>query len=485
MVTFGLSKTKIISGLQCPKRLYLQVHNPELAQYSGHAEYLVANGYLVGEVARGLHPEGRLVGGGQDFSAAIRQTREMLAADGDKLLFEPAFEHLGVAIKADLFFRRRGSCRLTEVKASSQVKGYHLNDVAIQRWVIEGAGYPLRSTVILHIDTSFVYQGDGDYRRLFKAADVTEEIESLLEQVPIWIKELRKVLAGSMPVIEVGPQCSDPFDCEFLDYCDRDSPEYPVSILPRAGKTLERLFALGYRDLRAVPLEKLDTARHKRVWRATRTGEPELDPQARDLVRAYPYPRFYLDFETVMFAVPIWAGTRPYETLPFQWSCHIETESGALTHKEFIGVSGQPPMRDFAESLIATLGEQGAVIVYGSFESTVLRKLIERFPDLEVPITRITRRIKNLLLVAQNCYYHRDMKGSWSLKDVLPTIAPDLDYSTLDEVQDGGMAQAAYAEAIDPATAPEHRDKLICALREYCKMDTLALVRITRFFAGA
>lgn len=141
-------------------------------------------------------------------------------------------------------------------------------------------------------------------------------------------------------------------------------------------------------------------------------------------------------------------------------------------------------MREFAESLIATLGQQGAVIVYGSFESSILKKLIERFPDLDVPITKIIRRLKNLLPIAQNCYYHRDMKGSWSLKDVLPTVAPDLDYSTLGEVQDGGMAQAAYAEAIDPATAPERRDELIRALREYCKTDTLALVRITRFFAG-
>lgn len=318
MAAFGLLKTKIISGLQCPKRLYLQVHQPESARYSDRAEYLVANGHLVGEVARRLHPRGKLVGGGEDVSAAIRQTREMVAADDDKLLFEAAFEHLGVVVKADLFSRRRGSCRLSEVKASSGVRGYHLNDVAIQRWVIEGAGYPLRSTVILHIDTSFVYQGDGDYRRLFKAADVTQDIEPLLEQVPIWIKELRKVLAGSVPAIEVGPQCSDPFDCEFIDYCNRDSPEYPVSILPRAGKTLGRLLASGYRDLCAVPLEELGTARQKRVWRVTRTGEPELDPKVRDLVRAFPCPRFYLDFETVMFAVPIWAGTRPYEMLPFQ-----------------------------------------------------------------------------------------------------------------------------------------------------------------------
>ena len=483
----GLSKSKIISGLQCLKRLYLQVHQPELAETSEQAERLINFGYRVQEVARGLHPDGKLVGHESAVAEAIRQTSELLQEPGDRLLFEPAFQHIGVAVRADLFSRHHDQYRLNEVKASTEVKDYYYNDIAIQRWVIEGAGYPLRSTIVSHIDNQFVYQGDGDYQGLFKEVDITEETEPLQEMVPAWIKDLRKMLAGPLPEIAMGKQCSDPFECEFQQFCSRGlpKPEYPVSVLPYGGKTVEKLLAKGYTDLRDVPENELSNQRHKWVWRATKTGEPGLDPRVREIVRKLPYPRFYLDFETAQFAVPIWAGTRPYEQLPFQWSCHIESEGGVSTHKEFINVTREPPIRQFAESLIAALGEHGAIVVWGSFEGTRLRELAARFPDLEVRLMKIVQRINDLLPIAQNHYYHRDMQGSWSLKCVLPTIAPDLDYSKLGEVQEGSMAQTAYLEAIDPETPPERREKLVNSLREYCKMDTLALVRIARFFASS
>jgi len=486
MVAFGLSKTKIISGLQCVKRLYLQVHQPKEAEIDERAERLIQSGYRVQEVARGLHPEGRLIGYQTAVADALRQTSELLQEPGDRVLFEAAFQHVGVAVRTDVLSREHDRYRLTEVKASTQVKGYYYNDVAIQRWVIEGAGYPLKSTIVSHIDDQFIYPGEGDYRGLFKKVDVTDEIESLQEQVPAWINELRKMLAGPVPTIEMGAQCHDPFECEYQKYCCRSlapQPEYPVTLLPRGGKMVQRLLDAGYADLMKVPESELETTRHKRVWRVTRTGNAELDPQAAALVRGLGYPRYFLDFETAQFAVPIWAGTRPYEQLPFQWSCHIETEGGALAHKEYIGASGEPPMRAFSESLISALGVAGPVLVFGHFETRILKELAGRYPDLEAQLVKIVRRITNLHLVADAHYYHRDMKGSWSLKSILPTIAPDLDYSRLDEVQDGGEAQSAYVEAIDPHTTPQRRDQLINALREYCKLDTLALVRLTRFLA--
>ena len=196
MSRFGLSKTKIISGLQCVKRLYLQVHQPELAETSEQSERLINFGYRVQEVARGLHPDGKLVGHETAVGEAIRQTSELLQEPGDRLLFESAFQHIGVAVRADLFSRHHDRYRLCEVKAATSVKDYYYNDIAIQRWVIEGAGYPLKSSSVSHIDNQFVYPGDGDYRGLFKEVDISEEIEPLQEMVPAWIKDLRKMLAG-------------------------------------------------------------------------------------------------------------------------------------------------------------------------------------------------------------------------------------------------------------------------------------------------
>ena len=192
--------------------------------------------------------------------------------------------------------------------------------------------------------------------------------------------------------------------------------------------------------------------------------------------------RHYLDFETIQFAIPIWQGTRPYQQLPFQYSCHIEHSGGILTHREFLDTSGKPPMRSLSEGLITDLGAHGPIITYGHFERMIINILIELYPDLTGPLTALQERILDLLPLLRQNYYHPDMDGSWSIKAVLPTIAPDLAYDTLEEVHDGNEAQIAFLEAIHPETTPERREALRRNMLKYCGQDTLAMVRIMRHF---
>ncbi len=253
-------------------------------------------------------------------------------------------------------------------------------------------------------------------------------------------------------------------------------------MLPRGGKAVATLRAAGYRDLRDVPDGTLTAPNHVRVWRATKTGRPDITPGAGAELAALPYPRFYLDFETVQMAVPIWAGTRPYEQLPFQWSCHVEKADGSLEHGAFLDLSGTPPMRAFAESLIAFVGTDGPIFSYSSFEQTILKRCAIRFPDLGRTSECDSRtRLVDLLPLAERSYYHPAMMGSWSIKSVVPTIAPDLDYGKLGEVQDGGQAGVAYLEAIDPRTATARREAIERDLSAYCAHDTLAMVRLAHF----
>jgi hypothetical protein len=154
-----------------------------------------------------------------------------------------------------------------------------------------------------------------------------------------------------------------------------------------------------------------------------------------------------------------------------------------LEHLSFLDISGGAPMRSFAESLIDAMGSDGPILVYNQgFENARIRELAIMFPDLAELLASLTERVVDLLPIARQHYYHPAMKGSWSIKAVLPTIAPELDYSTLAEVQDGGMAQAAFLEAIEPDTAEVRREDLRHALLEYCQLDTLAMVRLTHFF---
>jgi hypothetical protein len=179
------------------------------------------------------------------------------------------------------------------------------------------------------------------------------------------------------------------------------------------------------------------------------------------------------------------ANTSPFfPHVPFQWSCHIEYAPGQLRHEMFLDVSGEDPRRGCAESLIKALANEGPVLVYSAqFEKGRIAELAQRFPDLAPALLSINDRIVDLLPMARQHYYHPAMKGSWSIKAVLPTIAPDLRYDEL-EVGDGGDAQNAYSEIVNHKTTKERKHQLTEGLREYCALDTLAMVRLAWFFEG-
>lgn len=485
----GLSKSRIIAWKQCPKQLWLQAYQPSQAGISESSRRNFQIGNAVGEVARSVYPSGILIEDVHDLKGALKSTQEALAKNSSQPLFEAAFQHDGVLVRADVMLPGKQGYRMVEVKSSTGLKDYHLNDCAIQTWIVKQNGIPLTSVELAHIDTSFVYQGDDDYHGLFRHVPLDERLAPLLDQVPCWIEGARDTLSSKdEPAIEPGEQCVDPFECPFYAYCTRnmempEEPEFPLGVLYRmqAGKK-EELRAQGHEDALTVPESELNETQ-RWIQRISRSGKAELKPAAQRELSALPYPRYHLDFETITLAVPRWAGTRPYGTqVPFQWSCHIEDEPGKLRHAMFLDTSGGDPRRSFAESLIRILGADGPVFVYNqSFEKARIKELAEHCADLADDLLAINERVVDLLPIAQANYYHPDMKGSWSIKAVLPTIAPDLAYGDLD-VGNGEDAQVAYAELLDFNTSNEQRKKLTEGLLAYCERDTLAMVRIAWFF---
>jgi hypothetical protein len=480
-----LSKSRILAGWQCHKRLWLEVHAPERAQYSAASQRAFGIGHEVGDLARRLFPGGTLIGHDGELSAALAQTAELVARPGPLTLYEGTFRHEGVLIRADLLVRdAAGHVRLIEVKASTSVKPVHYIDCAVQAWVLAGVGLAPDRLELGHIDNQFVYPGNDEYEGLLAFADLSDQVLPLLDEVPRWLDGYREMLAGEMPEIGVGPQCRNPYECAFLAYCTPPQPDYPVNRLPGGGKAVWQLLEEGIDDIRDVPLGYLSSPTQERVRRVTVAGEAELNPAAGEVLRALPWPRYYFDFETVSFAVPIWAGTRPYQALPFQWSCHVESAPGTIVHGEFLADGTGPPMRRCAESLLEALGDTGSVIVYTSYEAGVLRALAAMYPDLAPPLEAVIDRLFDLHPIVKANYYHPDMLGSWSIKAVLPTIAPELDYGALGEVQDGQAASDAFLEILAPETREERRAELRESLLRYCGLDTLALVRLAAALHG-
>lgn len=490
MARHGLSKSRLTAWKQCPKRLWLQIHRRDLQEDSKELERGFQIGFEVGEVAQGLFPDGLLIGHDDDLSAALIATQAALAAHPMRPLFEATFQHEGVLVRADLMLPTSNGYRMVEVKSSASVKPYHLDDCAIQAWVLRHNGMALAAIELAHIDTSFVYQGDGNYQGLFQHAPLDEAIAPLMDQVPDWIAGARCTLAGNEPTVAPGAHCDDPFECPFSAYCNRNItqpllPTYSLDVFTRMRTaTKDELRGKGFSDALDVPEPYLNETQ-QRIQRVSQTGVAELTRKAADILTELPYPRYYLDFETINLAVPHWAHTSPYRTqVPFQWSCHTEQDWGQLSHAMFLDVSGQDPRRACAETMIAALGHTGPVFVYfQAFEKGRIAELAALFPDLAPALLAINERIVDLLPLARISYYHPAMRGSWSIKAVLPTIAPELDYTKL-AVGDGGAAQDAYREILHSATPDERKQVLTQGLRDYCTLDTQAMVRLAWFLQG-
>ena len=485
-MTPALSKSKIMNGLQCQKRLWLEVHKPQLLIVSADVEHRFDIGHMVNDIACSLHENGHLIEWDGGVANALAETKRLLMESPEKPLFEATFSHQGVLVRTDILKKNADGYHLIEVKSSTCVKEQYYADCAVQAWILEGNGLSLNRVELAHIDNQFVYRGAGDYRELFHYADLSSSVAEQKPEVSKWVNRFQKTLQGAEPNIEIGDHCYTPYSCPFIDYCsgcESADTDYPLTCLPRGRKIAKELECEGITDIRNIPSGRLHNETHEWVRKVTVSGRSELKPAVKKIIRAYPYPRYYLDFETTRFAVPIWADTRPYQALPFQWSCHIEADTDELAHQEFLDASGIPPMRGFIESLLRAVGKSGPIFVYSSFEKSRLNELASRFADLQPAIQQVVERLVDLLPITRQYYYHPDMRGSWSIKAVLPTIAPNLNYSDLGEIQDGSAAESAYQECIEPDTTQQRRKSLSADLLEYCKRDTEALVVLVRFLS--
>jgi hypothetical protein len=443
-------------------------------------------GHEIGEIARRLYDDGSgvLIEYDAGMRSAIARTSEALRQSSTSPVFEATVERDGLLVRADVLLRDASGSRLVEVKSSTKLKPEHLEDCAIQSWVFEGSSVRPQRVALAHVNNQFVYQGDGDYAGLLIEEDVTTAIAPLRDQVPELLESAKKVVQANEPEIAVGTRCRKPNSCPFQDHCWQET-DFPIRGLPAINSRLDDLLAAGHYDVRNIPEGLLTDAGQLRVWRAVLQGRAELLPGARETLAALPYPRYYLDFETISFAVPRWAGTRPYQQIPFQWSLHIEDRDGSLRHEECLDLTGELPARAVAEALLNAVGTNGPVFMYTTFERTCINILADFCPDLRSELMALAERLVDLHPIVKDNYYHPAMQGSWSIKAVLPTIAPELDYKKLGAIQEGIAAQQAYLETISLRTQAARQAEIRMSLLEYCKHDTLAMVKLAAFLQSS
>jgi Domain of unknown function(DUF2779) len=523
--TSPLSKSKLIAYRQCTKRLWLEVHQPELRKDSTTAQAVFATGHKLDDLAQSIfapQSTGHLIDAqALGMAGALNQTSELASAAEPSPLFEAAFKadvagNGGALALADVLcpdLATPKTWHMIEVKSSTSVKGHHLEDAAIQSHVIRQSlatsGQALASVTVAVVDNQWVYKGDGDYQGLFKTVDVSAQSLARDAEVQAWIADAQSISRQTAaPMRATGAHCKTPFLCGFYEHCSVEDgsanlrTEFPIHWLPRISQSnIHAVFGQGV-DARGLSMMSMPDAHlsavQKRIKQAHKTGAPfvnaasikrELAPHQPSKGRA----AYFLNIQTAMQAVPIWAGTRPYQSIPYQFSCHVLRSDGSVEHTEFLDTSGLDPRPALVAALVKALGEpsrghkgeaysanNGTIFMYSPYERTQFKALAEAVPQHRAALERIATRLADLLPTVRDNYYHPSQKGSWGIKSVLPAMlgVDDPTLSLAGQVTDGGAAQAAHLEALDESTTPERNSSIRAELLTYCKLDTLAMVRL-------
>lgn len=478
-----LTKSRYLAGLQCSRRLWLNVHEP--AEWkepeAGSPEDI---GRELGQMARLLFPDGILVSEEPwKHAKAMARTNALMANPSVPAIFEAAFEHGGIRIRVDILERlSQGNWGLCEVKSSGEVKDYHYDDIAVQVFVLCHLSVHLAAIEIIHVDKDYV-RGLGEicWPSFFRRVDVRTEVESRLEGIEARLAEQKTCLALSQrPEIEPDGHCHQPVTCEHWEGCTASKPDDWVFHMPNlSSKSCAELQALGIESIAMIPDDFSLTPRQAIIRNVVRTGRPYVASDLPECLRGFGPPAFYFDLESFMPAVPLYPGTRPYQVIPFQWSLHELDASGKISHQGFLASADSDPRRSFAETLIAALSESDLpIIVYSSYEETRLKELAEAFPDLASSIHGIIDRLVDLLPVVRGTTYYPNFNFSFSIKAAAPALCPDITYDDLDEIADGGAASTAFwlmASGRTDAKAPAHLRR---SLQRYCHRDTWAMVRL-------
>jgi predicted RecB family nuclease len=482
-VNIRISKSKFVAGVQCLKRLYLQVYEPGLAAGPNASDKaIMEQGREVGLLARRMFPGGVEVDSSDGVEQAIRATRELIANPEVPAIFEGTFENGGVLVRVDVLQRRRdGRWRLLEVKSTTDLREPHLDDVAIQARVVSRSGLDLAASCLMHVNRNYVFQGGSiDVRRFFRIRNLTRRVKRLQPKLAFQLRaELTVLNMPKVPDLPSGSHCTEPVTCEFFDRCNPPRPTDHVGYLPRIqASAVEGLEEIGVESIRDIPDCFPLSERQRRACTCVQTGKPWFSADLGRELKGLRYPLFFMDFETVNPAIPRFASMRPYDQIPFQWSVHVLRQPATEPeHHEYLATDTSDPRREFISSLCAALAERGSILVYSAFEAQRLSELAAWLPDFAERVNRIQRRLWDLLPVIRNHVYHPRFAGSFSLKHVLPALVPDMIYVGM-EVADGTDAGLAWESLVRGGLDQTERDNIRKALLDYCGQDTLAMVRL-------
>lgn len=455
-----------------------------MQQPSPFQQSIMVQGTEVGRLAQGLFSNGVLIDEDyKNLSGALKHT-DIVLKNNAEAIFEGAFIYDNVLIRVDILKRNDdGTFDLIEVKSSTSVKPEHLPDCAVQAYVLQNLGFRLRQVCLMYLNNKYKRQGELDLSKLFIIKPIDNEISDELKNVTEYLKAINAVLAkDEEPVWNIGSICNNPYICEFKNYCWKEVSDKAIHFISRiSDKQRQNLINMGISLIKDVPQDfKLSEAQKIQID-CEKNQKRYIDSASiNEHLTQLQYPLYFLDFETIGYAIPKYESTRPYQHLPFQYSLHVMHHRDAeLEHYEFLFDKKENPSRALAEHLIQHIGFTGSVVVYyASFEGGRIDEMVKDFVDLAQELISIRNRLWDLQIpFAKKWICDPGFNGSASIKNVLPVLVTSLSYDEL-EIKKGDEAQSKYIEMINLPHESKTHILIKNALLDYCSLDTLAMVHI-------
>lgn len=477
-----LSKSQYTQYKHCPKHWWLSRRKKEvLAPPSEALQTIFERGLFIGQVAREQFPGGVLVENAwQNPQAAVKRTQELMA-QGVHAIYEAAFIYNGIFILADILEKTPSGWNLIEVKSSGiSIDVIYWDDISIQNYVLSKCGLKVEHCYLMHINTKYFQDTDEtDFKQFFLMTLADPELTPF--------EEIEKDLAA-MQALQQADEPEADLDktgckmCPAHDYCWKDIPKGSVFEVFRGDKA-RQLIHEGMPRVQDLPPDSFNSANYNHWVEVYRTGKPYIDHSAiAQWLNQLEYPLYYLDFETGQPVIPLWKYSRPYQQIPFQFSLHVqEKPNGEFVHYEYLFDGKQDPRYGCAETLLKYIGEKGSIIAHNAtFEKGCIKYMANDLPlpqEQKDALMRMVGRFMDTADVFRRDYFHPKMRGSFSIKKVLPALVPEMTYDGM-PIANGGQAMNAFSVLYEGKLSSEQKAKLRRDLLAYCEQDTWAMAKV-------
>lgn len=460
--TFNLTKSDFLLFLEAPRHLWVEKHDLMHKTPSAMDIHNMDQGYEVEALAREY------------------LVKQVLNPD-ESLIFQKTFTDRQFSVRTDSLIHKPASDSydLYEVKSGTSVKKENLYDVAFQFLIVKKQ-IKIDWVFILHLDSDYIRYSFLDLAELFLAEDVTQEVLNRLDEVD----KLRDIALETAlnPSSEGIQPCLNPKSCPCVEICFPGLPEYSIFDIPRlsAKKKIE-LVDQGIIDIKDLPTTFALNAKQRLIVEVAQSKQEVINREAiQKEFQRFTFPLYFLDYETCLLAIPLFDGYKAQQQMVFQYSLHkMESLDGVILHTEHLAITQDDPSNSLIRQLREDIGSTGTVFVWNkSFEMTRNKELAFIHPEYAVFLEELNDRIYDLGdIINLGHYLHPKFKGSWSLKNVLAVMVPELSYEEM-EICKGDQAMTAWWAMINSTLSDEDVEKTKNALLEYCKLDTWAMVKI-------